>query len=180
MTRNIPFANAYWVLPARFLAGPFPGDYGWSLSAESIKRLAESGIRCVINLMEEDEIDLFGKPFEPYLEILRKYAGEGAVIRWKRMPIRDMDIPTKQVMKKILDEIDIAIREGLPVYLHCLGGIGRTGTVVGCYLARHGIALGEDALEMIAQLRRENENADIPSPQTEVQRNFVRIWQRGE
>ena len=56
-------------------------------------------------------------------------------------------------LKHILDEIDGAILNGKTVYVHCLGGIGRTGTVVGCYLVRHGIAAGGKALVVDPQSR---------------------------
>ena len=47
--------------------------------------------------------------------------------------------------------IDLTQRdEGLePVYVHCWGGIGRTGTVVGCWLVRHGMT-GDEALAEFA------------------------------
>ena len=40
-------------------------------------------------------------------------------------------------MLAVLDAIDIALCEGHGVYIHCWGGVGRTGTVVGCWLKRH-------------------------------------------
>ena len=39
------------------------------------------------------------------------------------------------------------------IYLHCQAGIGRTGTVVGCYLVRHGLS-GRAALSHLNELRR--------------------------
>ena len=45
--------------------------------------------------------------------------------------------------------IDEAMSAGKAVYVHCWGGVGRTGTVVGCWLVRHG-RTGEQALEQIA------------------------------
>ena len=59
-------------------------------------------------------------------------------------------------------------------------GLKRTGTVVGCYLARHGIALGEEALEKIKYLRRNDPKANEPSSETEPQCAMVRSWQRGQ
>ena len=41
-------------------------------------------------------------------------------------------------MAGLLDAIDTAMRDGKTVYLHCWGGVGRTGNVVGCSLVRHG------------------------------------------
>jgi len=56
--------------------------------------------------------------------------------------------------------------------VHCLGGLGRTGTVVGCFLVRHGLS-GAQALETIQLLRRTTPNADSPSPEAEMQRWMV-------
>ena len=69
------------------------------------------------------------------------------------MPIHDVSTPTQAQMARILDAIDAALAVGHAVYLHCYGGIGRTGTVVGCYLVRHGMD-GEEALAEIARLRQ--------------------------
>jgi protein-tyrosine phosphatase len=36
--------------------------------------------------------------------------------------------------------IDEKIHEGLPVLVHCRGGLGRTGTIVACYLVYNGMS----------------------------------------
>jgi protein-tyrosine phosphatase len=78
-------------------------------------------------------------------------------------------------MVEILDTIDLALSEGKNIYLHCFAGMGRTGMVVGCYLARHGMP-GDKALEMIHVLRRDIHNHDKKSPETEGQRRMVMEW----
>ena len=78
-------------------------------------------------------------------------------------------------MIQILDSIDQSIDEGLPV-----GGVGRTGTVVGCYLIRHGIATQSDVLDRIAFLRREELTAYRQSPETLEQRRMVQNWRVGQ
>jgi protein-tyrosine phosphatase len=61
------------------------------------------------------------------------------------------------------------------VYVHCFGGIGRTGTVVGCYLVRHG-ADAETALAEIARRRQGTPDGYRRSPETNEQRQFVLTW----
>ena len=83
-------------------------------------------------------------------------------------------------MVEILDAVDAALARGEGVLVHCWGGIGRTGTVIGCWLARHGHAVGEGVLGLLQWLRWNDLTADLPSPQTEVQREMVRTWGAGE
>ena len=68
----------------------------------------------------------------------------------ERHPIRDLSVPrSPQDMASILDALDEALEGGRNVYVHCWGGVGRTGTVVGCWLVRHGLT-GDQALAQIA------------------------------
>ena len=82
-------------------------------------------------------------------------------------------------MKEILDFVDAKISRGETVFVHCLGGMGRTGTVVGCYLGRHGIAAGPAALHRLAELTRHAKESFWPTPQTPAQCAFVWDWKEG-
>ncbi|GIT00631.1 MAG: hypothetical protein CM1200mP26_23430 [Acidimicrobiales bacterium] len=68
-------------------------------------------------------------------------------------PIPDMGLPSggPDEMARILDNLDGALTAGGKAYVHCWGGLGRTGTVVGCWLARHGYGTGYDALRLFGQ-----------------------------
>jgi protein-tyrosine phosphatase len=90
----------------------------------------------------------------------------------------DFSVPTERQMVRILNQIDMCIKYDKSVYVHCWGGKGRTGTAVGCYLARNGIAASRDAIEMIKELRKNTENFSDPSPETKEQINMVIKWER--
>jgi protein-tyrosine phosphatase len=66
-------------------------------------------------------------------------------------------------MEAILGQLDELLASGRTVYLHCRGGIGRTSTVLGCYLVRG----GQTADAVLA---------DLEGPETDEQRAFVRAW----
>jgi len=177
----IPFPHSYWVVPGKLLAGQYPGSQDPGEMRQKLAGLVDVGIRHVINLQEVDERNYAGDLFEPYeTELQRIATARHTHVTVIRMPIRDAGIPSREQMRAILDEIDRSLARDLPVYVHCWGGKGRTGTVVGCYLARHGIATGKSALDKINELRRNVPNWNEPSPETRQQCEMVALWQIGE
>lgn len=176
----LPFERTYWAVAGRVMGGPYPGHPQLAAAQERLAALLQCGIRSVVNLMETDEVNHQGLPFAPYIEEMRVQAAPtGEPITWARHPIRDVSIPTRQEMQTILDTIDSALQANQPVYVHCWGGKGRTGTVIGCYMIRHGIASPADALETINQLRRDIRPYQS-SPETYEQCDFVRDWRLGQ
>ena len=178
----LPFPRSYWVSAGRLVAGAFPGSLDPAESERNLRALADCGVRHVISLMEENETNNQGIAFAPYDEPLRRYGAEsGAEIVCERFAVRDLDVPTAEEMRRILDRIDETIGREAPLYIHCWGGKGRTGTVVGCWLVRHGLASdGEEALAMIERMRRDLPEPRGISPETPVQYAMVRGWRRGE
>lgn len=164
--------QTYWVQAGRFLAGPCPG------SDEHLRALAAAGVTCILNLQYPDEVNHAGEPFRDYTAPYRALMDGHSLrsLRFLRMPVRDFSVPTPAGMAAILDALDAALADGHTVYLHCWGGKGRTGTVVGCWLARHGLADGQAALEQVWKLR---EGLKGESPENEEQRGMVRGWRAG-
>jgi protein-tyrosine phosphatase len=172
-----PFERSYWVVPGKFLAGYYPGDLDKDMMSHKLNGLLSVGISTVINLMEPDEIDFYGNLFDEYETHLESLAQtQGISINCIRFPIRDMGIPTEKQMVQILDTIDQAHSLNKSVYVHCLGGVGRTGTVVGCYLIRHGMATSKNVLKAIAGLMEKGNVLGFCSPQTFEQEAFVFNW----
>lgn len=159
-----PIKNSYWVTP-QFCAGRYPGNVHRARRIEYVGNLEASGISLFIDLTEEGEL-------ETYAEVLKD-------AKHVRMPIRDFSVTTTENYRMILDRIDAAIADDQAVYVHCWGGIGRTGTIVGCWLVRHGMA-PQAALDQIKEWRKDNPNRYKPSPETEEQRQIVLGWRRGQ
>jgi hypothetical protein len=167
-----PIADAYWLIERQLLAGPYPGAADEDDARCKLEALLAAGIRSFIDLTEQVD------PLEPYEPILRSLAEEMDIdVQYRRYAIRDMSVPTPELMATILDAIELEIAADRPVYVHCWGGIGRTGTVAACWLVGCGHTCDE-ALEKLKELRASIPGGWGDSPQTESQRKFVREWRR--
>ena len=129
-----PHDATYWVIPGRFLAGEYPGAIAEAEARHRLRGYLAARIDLFIDLTQAGEAGL-----TPYAGLLAEEArATGLAAEHRRMPIPDVSVTTPAHMREILDAIDEALAAGRGVYVHCWGGIGRTGTVVGCWLVRHG------------------------------------------
>lgn len=177
---SVPIKGSWWVRPGVFLAGGYPGGRDAAAARRRLEALVDAGIRAVVCLQPLEETNTDGQPFAPYEPLLRELAATaGATVSCFRHPIPDNGVPTASEMAAILDAIDASIAVS-PVYVHCWGGHGRTGTVVGCWLVRHGHR-GDEALAAMESFRRHDPYLRAnPAPQTEAQRQFVCDWLRSD
>lgn len=168
---KIPIIESYWVEEDRFLAGEYPGSYAPHEMQRRMDAFLESGIRTFIDLTQPHEL----LSYEPTLKEQAQIYGY--MTAYHRFAIRDHGVPSIQTMSLILDTIDTAIQNDSPVYVHCWGGVGRTGTVVGCYLVRHGMS-AKKALERVDALykTRPHDYFLVRSPETDEQFDFVKNW----
>ena len=162
---DTPWSRTYWVVPGLFLAGCYPGDPDPAAAAAKMRALKVAGIRHIVNLMEEHETAYDGRSFAPYTPLL-----DG--MHMVRHAVKDLSVPSNAKMAAILADIDGFLDRGEPVFVHCWGGIGRTGTAVGCWLSRHGYP-GAAALSRIRELRQREARAWRESPETREQRAFI-------
>ena len=157
-------------------AGEYPGDRNPGIARARILSLVEMGIRTFIDLTTPDD------PLVRYEGMLVQMEQEtGIPLRRISCPIPDMGVPpSDESTLSIMAAIRGAIEAAPAVYIHCWGGIGRTGTVVGCWLRECGLD-PDAALEHVQHLYSSHmpkaRAGKYPeSPQTEAQKNYVRHW----
>lgn len=166
-----PIPESYWVIPGRFLAGQYPGGFEREQVRQRMDKFLEAGIDTFFDLTKPGELP-------PYESILREQADVyGKNVRLLRFSVADFGLPSPTGMIATLNALDTALKEGRKVYLHCWAGVGRTGTVVGCYLVRHGMS-GEQALAQLAEWWKDDPRRDRykRSPETDAQVQFVLHW----
>jgi protein-tyrosine phosphatase len=173
-----PHPNSYVVPGMRLIAGEYPFTGHSGTAHLKLRAFLDSGITFFLDLTEDHELD----PYEPALRDEAEL--RGAVLEYVRLPIPDMGVTSRTTMAKILDTIDGALEAGHVVYVHCWGGVGRTGTVVGCHQVRGGLS-GDAALAQVAALFATMSPEKIRqhpwgSPQTAEQRRFVLEWTEGD
>ncbi len=173
----LPFDYSYWVVPGQLLAGCYPGSLKPEVMTAKLTGLLDCGVTLIVNLMHDFETDHSGSPFIEYAQEIEAMAeARGKSLQIMRLPILDMDVPTRAQMRATLDAIHQEINAGGTVFVHCWGGKGRTGTVVGCYLLEEGFFDQTNVLDHIRSLTLHQSDFFWPTPQTDEQRKFVVNW----
>ena len=178
-----PHTDCYIVPATRIVAGSYAGvhpDHPPEVLDDKLNAFLDSGITAFIDLTDPAD------GLAPYESRARELAASrGIDIAYDRLTIRDIDICTPAHMRNVLDLVDQRVAEGHGVYVHCWGGIGRTGLTIGCWLVRQGLT-GEQALKKVGKLfqsmdvSRVERWAATGSPQTQAQRDMVREWEAVE
>jgi hypothetical protein len=166
-----PIPDSYWLIDGMLLAGRHPGAADGNAARDNLTRFLDAGIRTFLDLTETSE------PLTTYDGLLRNLsAGRKIETTYVRISVRDRSVPhEREVMTRILQTIRHETAAGRPVYVHCWGGIGRTGTVVGCWLVESGMT-GLEAIDRIAHLRASNPDKFSRSPGTDEQRDYICDW----
>jgi ADP-ribosylglycohydrolase len=160
--------HAWWVEPGRLLAGEYPGQPDPGRAALKLAVLVDAGIRTFVDLTTPDD------RLAPYDTIVAEMSQQRAVdLRHLALPIRDLSVRDGAFYDDALRTIHAEVDAGRPVYVHCWGGVGRTGTVIGCWLVEHGLS-GDAALERLRELRHGTSKASRSCPETHEQLELVR------
>ena len=146
-----------------------PGVHGestygfrWQRDLDSdLDELRRLGATALVCLLEDHEFDQY-----EIRELIPKARSRGLEVL--RLAIVDGGVPRRlEEVDELLDAVDAHAAKGGRLVIHCRGGLGRTGTIAGCYLVRHGTSSGE-ALAMLRRVRKTDR-----CPEHDTQRGFI-------
>lgn len=146
-------------------AGEYPGDRNEDAAKKKLRQFKRFGITHFVDLTEDGEL----KPYEHLLD---------SNVWYQRFPIIDQYIPKNTESVRLLLDGMLKVHDENPeakFYIHCWGGVGRTGTIVGCFL---GYYLHLDYDKAIAELKRLFEDcpksANRITPENNDQFDFIK------
>ncbi|KAF8230137.1 phosphatases II [Tricholoma matsutake] len=101
-----------------------------------LKRIKGLGVGCIVCCLDDAELEFLGVPWPAYeecarnnqMDVLRLPTPEGLA------PLTPASLDTH-----LTDLINIFTLRGVPVLIHCRGGVGRAGVVACCWLIKLGL-----------------------------------------
>lgn len=162
---NRPIPQSYHVF-RKLYAGEYPGDKQAEKADSKLQHMHHFGVRHFIDLTEEGEL-------RPYHHLLPPDT------TYHRFPIQDVHAPQSvEAVDELLDKIDELTGQPGYTYLHCWGGVGRTGTIIACYLARlmDNPTVEKALREMREKFSQMPKAAYRQAPETPQQIDFIRKY----
>lgn len=165
--------NSYQVIDNKLIAGSYPVSVNKIKTENNLTELCNNNIEVFINLTEKSVFEKIGL-IDYQSQITYFYNKLAKKVEIYNYPIKDFSVPTKEYLLEILNKIDDCLKKNKRVYIHCMGGIGRTGVVIGCYLVYSNIVKNTEALDYLKKLRK---HLGKESPETLKQKKMIEEWE---
>lgn len=139
---------------------PLPGRVNMN---EDLTKITQNKVKNVVVLVSKEELEHYKVP-----RLLAHY--DSLHLNVFHSPIVDYGLPSAEQMRAILKFINSKVKAKENVLVHCVGGYGRSGTVMGCYARQYLKKTDEDAITYVRSIRGSS------SIETAEQVEFVKKW----
>ena len=122
--------NFSWIIEEKLAGSAIP------TSKEEIDWIKQEGVKSIVTIREEPLEDEWIKD-----------------VNYLHVHSNDMGVPEFDDLVSSVDFIHERLVNNEPVMVHCLAGLGRTGTILACYLIKHEKMSSDDAITKIRKQR---------------------------
>jgi len=144
--------NFSWIIENKLAGSAIP------TSIDEVQWAIEQGVKSIVTIREDPLDDDWVKD-----------------VNYLHISSNDMGVPEFADLTYAVDFIHRRITNSEPVMVHCLAGMGRTGTILACYLIKYQKMSANEATEKI----REERPGSIQSyPQEEIIFRFEKFLKR--
>ena len=144
--------NFSWIIENKLAGSAIPP------SIDEVQWAIEQGVKSIVTIREDPLDDDWVKD-----------------VNYLHVSSNDMGVPEFADLTFAVDFIHRRITNSEPVMVHCLAGMGRTGTILACYLIKYQKMSANEATEKV---RKERPGSIQSYPQEEIIFRFEKFLKR--
>jgi atypical dual specificity phosphatase len=109
---------------------------GMPTSASEIDWILKQGVKSIVTMTENSLPESWIKN-----------------VKYLHVPTEDFSAPDMKQIDEAVEFIQNRLKNNEPVMVHCAAGIGRTGTILACYLVKYQKLSAKDAIQKVRKER---------------------------
>ena len=122
--------NFSWLIAEKLSGSAIPTSF------DEIKWVLDEGVKSIVTIREEPLDEDWIKD-----------------VNYLHIHSNDMGVPEFDDLTRAVDFVHERITNNEPVMVHCLAGLGRTGTILACYLIKYQKLSADDSIQKVRNSR---------------------------